>query len=1773
MKKITFLIRSCLLVLGILLSSNTFSQTSEVIASVNWPNWSGENRVEIYNPSGTLLATIDDGYDGSSGSYSTALNLGCLADDLNIPGGTGYYAIVYELYGDGWNGGGRLDITSGGVSVLAYDENSEPAANDLDNGSSGLVTQTLYFQVTNGGAACVALPEINIQGAGNDILHDATLTNTPSATNDTDFGSHDVTVGSNANTFTIQNTGTGTLNLTGGPLVVIGGTNPGDFTVTTAPASTVSASGSTTFTITFNPTVTGLRTATVSIDNDDSDENPYSFNIQGTGTTTLQEIDIVGNGNPIPHDAPLTNIPSVTNDTDFGNVNIAGSTNANTFTINNLGTLTNLNLTGGPLVSISGVDAADFTVTTTPSTPIAASSSTDFIITFDPTTVGTKNATVSIANDDPTGSENPYTFNIRGVGVLVQAPGGVDTDLQLWLKSNDGLAYTDGQSVSLWADQTANGNDATAPAGLEPTYRDNPTYNVNFNPVIDFDNDYNTAGEDYGYTDTSRNTLTGTAGFYTQDMFIVVVPDVTANASLASMDLFCGDRDPGTNERDGTGIGFGRYSIRFTNEIISYAIGTTPTSASTPVANRGYGIAHTDASAGYSNAGIINSSNNLSASPTANILLYNANNIGNTEVGLPQFTNISNSRYFLGRSEAFVGSYEGRICEVITYSAKKDDADLTQERNRIQSYLALKYGITLGVNGTSQDYVDSDGTVIWDQSANPGYNYDIAGIGRDDKSELNQKQSSSINNATDGTGPIEGILTIGLSDIYTTNNLNTNTFANDKEFLIWGNNGADLNLAATTVNVNMSAGIAPALSTPVTFTGMQRIWKVIENGGDIPSCKISIPENAVRNINPPGSFLMFISDTDVFDPTADYRVMTPDGNGNLETDYNFNGTKFITFGYAEQVIRERSVYFDGIADYVDIEDNLDLNTTEFTISAWIKRDAGTLNASIVSKRDAANTEGYDLRINGSGELEFNLNGGVPEITSSVAIPENEWHQVAVIYNSGTATLYIDGVADTSASSLAAPIPTSRKFLIAAADGFDPNTTAYFAGNIDEVRVWDIALSVNQLRYIMNQEIIDAAIVPTPTLIKGNIIPTTITNNEISAIPWTDLAAYYPMSVYTYTNTNDMSGNNHQGALRNLDTVDRQTAPLPYQSQTDGSWDDDATWLNNSVQTLPNALSIVDGTTPIDWNIVEINNNIYLGASATDVRARDCTLEALIINSGDLQVNGNTATNDGIGLTVTHYLKLDGTIDLEGESQLIQTDGSDLDLTSSGTLERDQQGNSNTYLYNYWCSPVGTSNTTSNNNSYTLPNVFTNVTFLTSGYNGNTSPAIADYWIWKYTNLTANEYPLWQHVRSTGTLNTGEGFTMKGPGTATPEQNYVLRGKPNNGDFTLPLGSGNEYLMGNPYPSAMDADEFIRDNISAADGGKAGNTDNLINGALYFWDHFANNTHILSEYEGGYATYTLMGGTLAISNDARIDASGQVGSMLPQRYIPVGQGFFVSSIADVALTGLIQPITGGNVQFKNSQRYFMKENPASSLFIKNGSKTNSNAKAQYLDSRQKIRLMFHSPDGYHRQLLVGVDPNASNNFDLGYDALLNESNKEDMYWEFNSAKLIIQAVNNFNNDQVLPLGIKTDKDGLATIKIDELENITSDTNIYLHDKELNTYHDLKQGNYDIYLSSGEHSNRFEISFDASKTLGTDLFENTKLEVYFSSEKESFIVHNPDLKFIESINIYNILGQSVYKFNVKSQDNYIEHKTKSISAGVYIVKTKTDQAVLSKKILIK
>ncbi len=250
-------------------------------------------------------------------------------------------------------------------------------------------------------------PEIAIQGNGQNIVSGD---NTPSASDDTDFGSYDIDTGTNSTVFTIQNTGAATLNLTGGPLVIIGGTNPGDFSITSAPATPVASSGSTTFTVQFDPTAVGLRVATISISNSDPDENPFTFDVQGTGTS-VPEIVLQGNLNNI---ADGNDSPSTSDLTDFGNRDIFAAPLAHSFTIWNVGSGA-LSLTGLPIVQISGANAGDFVVSQQPgSSTVTPAGSVTFQVSFDPTTTGVRQAIVLIASDDT--DESPFSFAVQGVG-------------------------------------------------------------------------------------------------------------------------------------------------------------------------------------------------------------------------------------------------------------------------------------------------------------------------------------------------------------------------------------------------------------------------------------------------------------------------------------------------------------------------------------------------------------------------------------------------------------------------------------------------------------------------------------------------------------------------------------------------------------------------------------------------------------------------------------------------------------------------------------------------------------------------------------------------------------------------------------------------------------------------------------------------------------------------------------------------------------------------------------------------------------------------------------------------------------------------------------------------------------------------------------------------------------------------------------------------------------------------------------------------------------
>jgi uncharacterized repeat protein (TIGR01451 family) len=242
------------------------------------------------------------------------------------------------------------------------------------SGLSGLTDGRVAFRyfVTNGGPtganseyitidefAYVAVPtEIAVSGNSVDIADGDAV---PALDDYTDFGAVAMASGTVVRTFTIANSGPNPLLLGS---VTVGGTHATDFTVSLAPTSPVAVTGSTTFQVTFDPSEEGVRSATLSFLNNDSNENPFNFSIQGTGDGA--EIAVSGNTVTIV-DGDTT--PHLADHTDFGVVAVDSDTVARTFTITSNGTV---KLTLGN-VTVGGANAGDFTVTAQPASPVLGS--------------------------------------------------------------------------------------------------------------------------------------------------------------------------------------------------------------------------------------------------------------------------------------------------------------------------------------------------------------------------------------------------------------------------------------------------------------------------------------------------------------------------------------------------------------------------------------------------------------------------------------------------------------------------------------------------------------------------------------------------------------------------------------------------------------------------------------------------------------------------------------------------------------------------------------------------------------------------------------------------------------------------------------------------------------------------------------------------------------------------------------------------------------------------------------------------------------------------------------------------------------------------------------------------------------------------------------------------------------------------------------------------------------------------------------------------------
>jgi hypothetical protein len=146
----------------------------------------------------------------------------------------------------------------------------------LVKASSTSATATYGLTTTFTPAPVAGAPEIDLIGNGTLSIADGTTT--ASMTNGTQFSA--LNVGATATqVFTLKNTGTATLTV--GP-VQITGASASQFAVSVQAATSIAAGRTATFTIRYNPTAAGIHAATVTIPNNDANENPYDFSVMGS---------------------------------------------------------------------------------------------------------------------------------------------------------------------------------------------------------------------------------------------------------------------------------------------------------------------------------------------------------------------------------------------------------------------------------------------------------------------------------------------------------------------------------------------------------------------------------------------------------------------------------------------------------------------------------------------------------------------------------------------------------------------------------------------------------------------------------------------------------------------------------------------------------------------------------------------------------------------------------------------------------------------------------------------------------------------------------------------------------------------------------------------------------------------------------------------------------------------------------------------------------------------------------------------------------------------------------------------------------------------------------------------------------------------------------------------------------------------------------------------------------------------------------------------------
>lgn len=510
------------------------------------------------------------------------------------------------------------------------------------------------------------------------------------------------------------------------------------------------------------------------------------------------------------------------------------------------------------------------------------------------------------------------------------------------------------------------------------------------------------------------------------------------------------------------------------------------------------------------------------------------------------------------------------------------------------------------------------------------------------------------------------------------------------------------------------------------------------------------------------------------------------------------------------------------------------------------------------------------------------------------------------------------------------------------------------------------------------------------------------------------------------------------------------------------------------------------------------------STATDGGSFDAC--SLTVNA-DLNINGT----DYVQVTNDIILN-NGNINVATEANLVQVDDvSTVTLAGTGTgvVQKTTTPLQAYYSYTYWSSP------------------FVNETIGEAGSGMDLVPSnrIFEYDASNFEDIApadgfddnSDDWSI-----ASGPMVPGRGYAAfaQDNGMAFPQaQTYNFDGEFNNGvittSVTVSAGAGdpNWNLLGNPYPSGLDADAFLTDPANVG----------VVDGTIYLWTH---NSAPLDTNPGpdnlnfsvdDYASYNTMGGTAAVS-----------GGTAPTGVIASGQGFFIEGLAS------------GVATFNNSMRVTAGND-------------------DFFRTMDRIWLNLENDFGAFSQILIGFTESATNGVDRLYDGKrLDAGSYISFYSIINDDQYAIQGREPLTSDETIPLGIKNLVEGESEYKIsiEKAEGLLETSDVFLHDKDLNVTHNLNSGEYRFTSLQGAFNDRFELM------LQTDIPDIAKEEELIINKNQdgslTFRTSNEDT--IINIKVFDMLGRLLYDKDFSEEISPNSIKFNQLQQTIFIAKAR-------------